>query len=205
MSQTAVEAGRTGGRIAAVGPLDIRLRAPASEADRATVVTLFREYQQDLGVDLCFQNFEAELADLDRQYGPPHGGILLAEAAKPGPDPVALTAEGRVAASWAAAGCVAVRPMQPGYAGGPDCCEMKRMFIRPAFRGLGLGRQLAVASMDLAVRAGYRRMRLDTLLRLEPAVDLYRSLGFAEIAAYYDNPLEDVVYMEAALSVPETG
>lgn len=191
------------------GPV-IRLRAPAGAADRHQVVTLFRAYQQDLGVDLCFQDFEAELADIDRQYGPPQGGIVLADVLPvdgvagggPADGDTAGDTAGDMAGGCVAAGCVAIRPMPPGYDGGAACCEMKRMFVRPGWRGLGLGRRLADAGLALARTAGYRRMRLDTLHRLGPAVALYRSLGFRDIAPYYHNPLPDVVYMEADLTGP---
>jgi ribosomal protein S18 acetylase RimI-like enzyme len=150
---------------------------PAAGRDgMATLRALFLEYQDWLGVDLCFQGFEAELADLPGNYAPPAGGLWLARV------------EG------ALAGCVGFRP----HAGG--ACEMKRLWVRPGFRGLGLGRRLAETSIAAARRAGYRTMCLDTLGFMDEARALYESLGFREIPAYYDNPLADVRYLELDLS-----
>jgi len=146
---------------------------PANDMD--VVRELFREYQAFLGVDLCFQDFERELASLPGSYAPPAGALLLAMA------------------DDAVAGCVGLRPLDGG------ACEMKRMYVRPAFRGLGLGRALADAVVAAAVEAGYRSMRLDTLETLHTAIDMYRSMGFAPIEPYYHNPLPGVLYLEKAL------
>lgn len=143
--------------------------------DMGVVRELFREYQAFLGVDLCFQDFERELASLPGSYAPPAGALLLAMA------------------NDAVAGCVGLRPLSDG------ACEMKRMYVRPAFRGLGLGRALADAVVAAAVEAGYRSMRLDTLETLHTAIDMYRSMGFAPIEPYYHNPLPGVLYLEKAL------
>lgn len=145
-------------------------------ADMAVVRTLFLEYQAWLGVDLCFQGFEQELAGLPGGYVPPGGGLWLARDA----DEVA--------------GVVGLRAIQPGVA------EMKRLWVRPAYRGHGLGRRLAQTAVSAARAAGYRSLCLDTLGHMTAAHRLYRSLGFQEIPAYYDNPLEDVRYLELDLT-----
>ena len=147
----------------------------ADAVDLDLVRLLFREYSAELGVDLCFQRFEEELAGLPGAYAPPAGRLLV--AAGPG----------------GAMGCVAMRPLGAGV------CEMKRMYVRPAFRLLGVGRDLAKEIVRSARGAGYSRMRLDTLGNMIPAIRLYESLGFVRTQPYYANPLQDVVYMELAL------
>lgn len=129
-----------------------------SERDRSAIVALLRQYEAGLGVSLCFQGFEAELAGLPGAYAPPRGQMLLARAAR----------DGRLI------GLVALRPVPAA----PDLCEMKRLYVSPAARGLGLGRSLALAVMDEARRLGYGRMRLDTLPSMTEAQALYRALGF---------------------------
>ena len=149
------------------------IRAATTDADHAAAAALFREYAGTLGIDLGFQDFEAELKVLPRMYGPPEGCLLLAW-------PVG---------AHAPVGCVAVRRLEGGD------CEMKRLYLRDAARGAGLGRALALAVVDAARALGYRRMRLDTLGRMAAARALYASIGFVETGAYYDNPLPDVRYM----------
>jgi len=146
---------------------------------------LFVEYAGWLGFDLCFQGFDKELAELPGRYAPPGGCILLATT----PDH-----KGReVLEDHHLAGCAAVRPIADGL------CEMKRLFVREAHRGRGLGRRLATEIVKVARSSGYRAMRLDTLNTMTAAIALYRSLGFVEIEAYYENPIEMAVYMELVL------
>ncbi|HZP19265.1 MAG TPA: GNAT family N-acetyltransferase [Bauldia sp.] len=133
---------------------------------------LFREYAAFLGVDLCFQDFDTELAGLPGKYAPPAGALFLA-------------ADGATAL-----GCVALRAF-----GESGDCEMKRMYVRPEGRGQALGRGLAEAVIAAACAAGYRRMLRDTLPKLTVALRLYASLGFRDIPAYYDNPIPGVRYL----------
>ncbi len=137
---------------------------------------LFLEYAQSLGFSLCFQSFDKELASLPGHYAPPEGCLLLAEY------------EGQLA------GCVALRRLEDGI------CEMKRLYLRPHFRGKGLGRALAGRIVAEARRIGYRRMRLDTVEPImKDAVAMYRKLGFKEIAPYCANPIPGALYMELLL------
>ena len=156
---------------------------PAESAPEMDQVrTLFQEYAEMLGVELCFQGFGQELATLPGKYAPPHGSLLLAKDGEK------------------AIGCVALRPMdQPGI------CEMKRLYVQPTYRGTGLGRQLAVRILEEAKTRGYTIMRLDTLDKLKAAIQLYKELGFVEITAYYHNPLPNVVYMEVDLRSERRG
>lgn len=154
----------------------LQIRPAQSPSELESARYLFREYQENIGVPLCFQKFEEELARLPGYYAPPGGALLLAFFGDE------------------AVGCGALRPLEPG------CCEMKRLYVRPNFRRLGLGRKLALELMEAGRKAGYVEMRLDTLKGLEAAVGLYISLGFKEIPPYYPNPLEQVLYFGRAIS-----
>jgi GNAT superfamily N-acetyltransferase len=152
------------------------LREPSSFADLAVVRLLFEEYRTSLGIDLCFQNFDAELTTLPGAYGRPRGRLWLAMD------------------SGEAAGCVGLRPFEG------DACEMKRLYVRPAHRGKGIGRKLAEKTIEVAKTLGYRRMLLDTLAAMAEATALYRGLGFKETGPYTHNPLPDVLYFELSLA-----
>jgi putative acetyltransferase len=144
---------------------------PATLEDLDEIRVMLREYAAWLEVDLCFQNFEQELAGLPGDYAPPRGRLLIAEGA----------------------GCVALRAIDS------EVCEMKRLYLRPEHRGLGLGRRLVQAIIDEARSVGYRRMRLDTMPKMDSAQRLYASLGFREIAAYRYNPEPGARFLELAL------
>ena len=150
----------------------------ADNADVAEIRKLFEEYAQSLGIDLGFQDFEQELASLPGAYAPPAGRLLLAAD---GASPV---------------GCVAVRRL------GDDMCEMKRLYVRPEVRGQRLGRKLAEAAIAFGRGAGYRAMRLDTLPSMATAHELYRQLGFREVAPYRYNPVPGTTFMELVLDGP---
>jgi putative acetyltransferase len=151
----------------------------AAQADGAREI--FREYAASLGVDLCFQGFDEELAGLPGAYSPPLGSLLLAVDE----------------ASGAVGGCGAIRPLADvDYA---NACEMKRLYVRAAHRGSGLGRRLALALMDQARQAGFSTILLDTLDEMEAAREMYRSLGFEEVAPYYYNPIAGAHYLMARL------
>ncbi|HEX7441772.1 MAG TPA: GNAT family N-acetyltransferase [Caldimonas sp.] len=158
----------------------MELRCPDTPALLDATRAIFREYAQSLDVDLCFQDFEAELAGLPGAYAAPGGHLLLAHV------------DGKLA------GCGAMRAMADAdYA---NACEMKRLYVRPAFRGHGLGRLLAEALLDEARRAGYSVMLLDTLDDMEAARELYATLGFEEIPPYYFNPIAGAHYLKAELA-----
>lgn len=145
--------------------------------DLAATTALFRAYAAALSVDLAYQDFENELAGLPGKYAPPGGALLLARGA----DGTAL-------------GCVAMRSMEPA-----GCCEMKRLYVAPEARGMGLGKALVEAVVDAARHAGYGELRLDTLPEMTDAQALYARLGFARIEPYYDTPIAGTVFMGRAL------
>ncbi len=146
-----------------------------SEEDYREAAALLREYEAGLGIDLCFQGFPEELESLERMYGPPGGRFLLLRVGE------------------RTAGCVALRDS------GGKTCEMKRLFVRPDFRGRGLGRGCAERIVLEAREMGYASVRLHTLPSMRAAMALYHSMGFREIAPYAENPVEGVVFMELGL------
>lgn len=141
--------------------------------------SILREYADALQIDLCFQGFEAELAELPGEYAAPRGALLMAML------------DGQLA------GCCALRPLDT--ADYPNACEMKRLYVRPGFRRTGIGRQLVEAILDCARMAGYACVLLDTLDDMESARALYQDLGFEEIAPYYHNPIKGAHYLKANL------
>jgi putative acetyltransferase len=147
-----------------------------SESQVEQVRELFLEYARSLGFSLCFQNFDQELANLPGDYSPPHGRLLLAEF------------EGELA------GCVALHKLEN------EICEMKRLYLRPQFRGKGLGRALATRIIAEARDLGYSRLRLDTVeSAMQDAVAMYLKLGFRKIDPYCENPMPSALYMELVL------
>ncbi len=158
----------------------IELVTAATPAQLETARELFREYAVGLGIDLCFQGFEAELDGLPGDYAEPEGALLLAF----------------VDGQPAGCGALRARP-EVDYV---NACEMKRLYVKRAFRGFGLGRQLAQALMGRAVEAGYSVLLLDTLDEMETARGLYTSLGFEEIPPYYFNPIPGAHYLKAELN-----
>ncbi|MBC5763447.1 GNAT family N-acetyltransferase [Ramlibacter albus] len=157
----------------------VELITPTRPHELDLVREIFQEYARGLGVDLCFQQFDQELAGLPGDYAAPRGALLLAYV------------DGEVA------GCVALRPIDSvDYA---NAAEMKRLYVRKAFRGFGLGRQLAERALDAARAAGYDCVLLDTLDDMEAARALYEELGFEEIPPYYHNPIAGAHYLKADL------
>ncbi len=139
--------------------------------------SLFIEYQKWLGIDLCFQNFEAELVNLPGEYSEPKGSIFVVEESKS-----------------VFVGCLALRPYSN------EVAEIKRLYIQPSSQGRGYGMLLLERALDMAKAAGYKKVILDTLPTMERARNLYRVFGFTQIGAYYNNPLDDVEYYEKVLS-----
>lgn len=155
------------------------IRVARSEHDYACAAELFQAYRASLSVSLCFQDFDQELASLSLAYAPPQGEIFLAR-------------DGDVFG-----GCCAIRPLNDvNYS---NACEMKRLFVLPAFRKLGLGRDLAEAAIEFARDSGYRHLLLDTLDEMETARSLYHDLGFVEVEPYYHNPIAGAHYLMVTL------
>ena len=145
-------------------------------SDLEEIRALFLEYAQSLDFDLCFQSFDQELLDLPGKYAPPHGRLFLCRV------------------HGAAAGCIALKPLKDRV------CEMKRLFVRPEFRGREIALKLSTKIIDEARLIGYSAMRLDTIAgKMAPAIALYRKLGFREIQPYYDNPIANAAYFELRL------
>lgn len=144
--------------------------------DLNTIRALFREYAAELNEDLCFQSFEEEVGNPLKKYSEPAGCIMLAFI------------DGHPA------GCIALMPLPA-----PGTCEMKRLYVRPAYRKYGLGRELINRLIETARQKGYEKMQLDTLQRLTPAISLYEQFGFTHTKPYNFNPISDVVYMEKVL------
>ena len=157
----------------------VSISAPATPHTLDEAREIFREYAAGLGVDLCFQQFDRELAGLPGDYAAPRGALLLANV------------DGRLA------GCCALRPLDT--ADYPNAAEMKRLYVRDAFRGMGLGRQLVEATLDAARQAGYACVLLDTLDDMEAARALYEDLGFEDIPPYYHNPIAGAHYLKVDL------
>jgi putative acetyltransferase len=154
----------------------MKLIQAQSQEEISRARELFEEYGAGLGINLCFQNFDKELAELPGDYVPPTGRLFLAVKED------------------LAAGCVALRRIGKGV------CEMKRLYVRPEFRGTGLGRTLAETVIQAAREIGYGRIRLDTLPgKMDRAIAMYSSLGFKEIEPYYNNPVEGAAFMELIL------
>jgi len=155
----------------------LRIKHIIEEGEELNIIRdLFRDYEKELNEDICFQSFEEELKDPLKKYGPPSGDLMLAY--------------------WddAIAGCIALMKMKE-----PGACEMKRLYVKPSFRKNKIGRLLIEDLLNSAKERDYKIMRLDTFLKLQPAVHLYQQFGFKNISAYYNNPLPGVVYMEKIL------
>ncbi|MBC7720858.1 MAG: GNAT family N-acetyltransferase, partial [Pedobacter sp.] len=145
------------------------------DADLDAAVQLFKDYAAELNVNLCFQSFDAELEDPLKKYGSPNGALFLGYFNN---EPVA---------------CIALQPIADGS------CEMKRLYVKPAFRKFKIGDTLVQQLLITAKKLGYKKMKLDTLQRLQPAINLYKKHGFIVTTAYYKNPLPEVVFMEKDL------
>jgi len=162
----------------------LRIEQASTDEQIALARELFREYAKALSVDLCFQDFERELRELPGKYAPPAGRLLLGYH----------NDEGK---SELVAGCGALRPLSA------EICEMKRLYVRPEFRGGGIGRALTLKLIAAAQEISYRALRLDTLPEMRAAQQLYRELGFRDISAYCQNPVEGVRYLELDLTASQ--
>ena len=147
-------------------------------ADIEATAELFRAYASSLPIDLAYQDFESELASLPGRYGPPTGELLMARNGQGHP-----------------VGCVGLRQLDP------TLCEMKRLYVSPQGRGLGLGKAFIAAIIEIATKLGYQEMRLDTLSTMDAAISLYQKAGFVEIPPYFETPLEDNIFMSRTLGV----
>lgn len=161
--------------------MPVPIRSASTPSDFAQARELFEEYAAWLAIDLCFQGFAEELATLPGAYAPPHGMLMLS-----GPPDAAL-------------GCIALRPLAGTGSVQGATAEVKRLYVRPAARGTGLGMRLVQTVIDGARAIGYRELKLDTLARMAEAHSLYANLGFRECAPYYHNPIPGAVYMSLAL------
>jgi ribosomal protein S18 acetylase RimI-like enzyme len=155
----------------------LRIKHIVEEGKELDIIReLFREYEKELDENICFQSFDEELKDPLKKYGPPAGDLMLAY--------------------WEdeVAGCIALTKMKEH-----GTCEMKRLYVRPNFRKNKIGKMLVEDLLNSAIEKEYKKIRLDTFLKLQAAIKLYEQLGFKNISPYYDNPLEGVVYMEKQL------
>ena len=161
--------------------MSLPIRAATTSSDFVQARALFREYAEWLAIDLCFQDFDTELATLPGAYAPPRGMLMLA-----GPLDAAI-------------GCIALRPLATDGITSDTIAEVKRLYVGPAARGTGLGRRLVQTVIAGARAIGYRELRLDTLDRMVEARSLYATSGFGECAPYYHNPIAGAVYMSLKL------
>ncbi len=159
------------------GPAPFRILPVRSGADLKAAIALFEAYATAIGIDLSYQDFAGEMAAMPGKYAPPPGELLLARRGDGTP-----------------LGCVGLRPLTESI------CEMKRLYVAPEARGLGLGRALVKAMIEQARRIGYREMRLDTLPSMASAIGLYQTFGFAPIPPYYHTPVEGTIFLARQLS-----
>lgn len=162
-----------------VGPMDgqASIEPARTKEDLEDIAALFSSYAASLGIDLSFQDFQTELSNLPGHYAPPRGELLLARDV-----------------SGTSVGCVALRPL-----GQDGCCELKRLYVAPAGRGLGIGGKLAKAIIGSAKKLQYREIKLDTLPSMTEALALYKKLGFETTNPYYDNPLSGAQFLARTL------